>query len=150
MGRATHIKFIWILHATSFDSIARAICSIVFSKLRWLPLVCGIYCGTLKSNIAVGSLPRGKRGLTKLYLKVHVLLSLLLWTLHLILMPQIKLGVGDNFRHATKCDTWYVQWLSSFEHGNKCSALFYRCLVKLPRYEVQVPNVRIANAHVDK
>ena len=32
----------------------------------------------------------------------------------------------------------------------RCDALSYRCLVKVLRYQVQVPNVRIANAQVDK
>ena len=52
--------------------------------------------------------------------------------------------------HDIKCSTWCVRWLRSFGQGTKCDALSYQCLLKVLRYEVQVPNVRIANAQVDK
>ena len=48
-------------------------------------------------------------------------------------MVQINLGVENNFGHGIKCD-----------------ALYNQCLVELLMYEVQVPNVRIDDAQVDK
>ena len=58
----------------------------------------------------------------------------MLWNsaLSVVLKLQLKLGVDENFGHGTKCD-----------------ALPYWCLVAVLRYEVQVPNIRIASAQVD-